>query len=279
MNTPDETEVARRYADRRRLWEDAFRGIELAGKSVLDAGTGEGFCTRFLAERRPGRLVSVTCLAEEIAPARQRIGELAGAVEFQIADLVAMPRIADATFDVVVGDFLIAAVAGYRPFREIDCIKELVRVLKPGGRLVLTGWDAASSDVANGTIDPFASTRRTFLELVRLREALHMLTDTAIFREHPAAWIADRLAELDMPVERTCAVADMHRSFDWLVRQIRRLIADLADESLETAFAKIVDDLESRIRTDRGLSLGFPFGRLYAVVACKLTGGIVIASP
>lgn len=261
-------ETERRYAARRELWSQAFASIDLEGKDVLDAGTGEGHFTRFLAERDPKRLVSITCLEEEIPPARDLLGNLSARVEFHVADLTRMPEISDGSFDVVGGDFLIAAVAAYTPYREIECLKELCRVLRPGGRLVLTGWEVWR-ECRNRT-------ERTIRDLFKLREGAHHLAGEDPFREHPRHWIESRLADLGMPAESVRVVPDIHHDMEWFLKSVRGSIASLAAEDMRSALMKRFHALAEELRSAGAFDAGFEFGRLYAVTACKLAGGILL---
>lgn len=261
-------ERERRYAARRQLWDQAFRGIDFAGRRVLDAGTGEGHLTRYLAEQSPAELCSITCLSAEVEPARQRVGDLAHRVTFAIHDLVSMPKVPSDSFDIVAADYLIAAVAAYRPYREIDCLKELVRVLRPGGRLVVTGWEMGDG--------PRHPAERPLRQLFKIREAAHHLAGNEPFREHPAFWIRDRLTELGLPPERTTTLPDVHHDLGWLVASVRRAVGAVSDAELSALLSTRVDRWENSLHEAMGPSPSLTFGRLYAVVACKLTGGIVL---
>lgn len=266
------TEGERRLAARRELWSRAFSGIDLAGNAILDAGTGEGYFARFLAERRvpmpTGRLVSVTCLADEIPPAQAIVGDLADRVEFRVANLVKMPEIEDASFDIVAADYLLAAVAAYSPYQEIDCLKELKRVLRPGGRLVITGWETWR-DCRN-------STEALVRRLMKFREALNHLAGIDPFREYPQSWIESRLADLGMPAERTVQVPDIHRDLSWAERSCRRKLEDMPACELRTALENRLEEYMAPIRSSEAIAAGLEFGRHYAVVACKLDGAILL---
>lgn len=110
------------------------------GSRVLDLGCGLGGAARALAPRvgRTGRVVGVDNSRAMIAAARQRSidGELP--VEFTLGNAHALP-FADATFD---GAFSVATfeLVG-EPTRALD---EVVRVLRPGGRLVVNAADFGS---------------------------------------------------------------------------------------------------------------------------------------
>lgn len=265
MHDRDRAEVARRFADRRNLWDRSFAGFDLAGKAVLDAGTGEGHCTRFLNERRPRRLVSATCLQQEIAAARDRLGEAAANIEFRHVDLSKRTELADGEFDVIVADFLIAAVAGQRPFREVDCLRELVRVLRPGGGMVVTGWEVGSADECRvrEAADPNAV--GLFRRLARLRETLHLWTDSTAFREHPAWWIEARLTELGLRVEHRVMIRDVHRDLTWLVRQNRQQLADVQSRELASVLAEQLSRLEAQVQGMFDGSRSFAWGQLYSL--------------
>ena len=96
---------------------------------VLDAGCGVGYGTAHLA-REATRVVGVDVDEETITYARTRYG---GAnVEFLVADVLALPFDADA-FDVACSFEIVEHVPDAERF-----VRELARVLRPGGTLVLS---------------------------------------------------------------------------------------------------------------------------------------------
>jgi SAM-dependent methyltransferase len=101
-----------------------------AGQRVLDAGAGDGNVA--LACAALGAEVDA-CDIAAAAVERGRARTLA-AVRWARADVQALPY-ADAAFDVVISTFG-AALAP----RARQTAAELARVLRPGGRLVLTAW-------------------------------------------------------------------------------------------------------------------------------------------
>lgn len=133
--------------DLERFYEEAFsRVVELlgarAGDTVLDAGCGYCFhASRFA--RRGLRVVGVDFSAAALTKARRYLDEqgLSGAVELREGDLLQLP-FPDDSFSFV----NCWGVLMHIP--EVErALGELVRVLKPGGRIALTENNAGSLHV------------------------------------------------------------------------------------------------------------------------------------
>jgi SAM-dependent methyltransferase len=112
----------------------ADAAVELAGvtdgEQVLDAGAGDGNVALACAER--GADVEACDLAAAmVARGRARTGER---VRWTQADVQALPY-ADAAFDVVISTFGAALAPHAR-----RTARELARVLRPVGRLVIAAW-------------------------------------------------------------------------------------------------------------------------------------------
>jgi demethylmenaquinone methyltransferase/2-methoxy-6-polyprenyl-1,4-benzoquinol methylase len=118
-----------------RLWRRAavrYSGAK-PGDSVLDCATGTGDLA--LAFKRKvgaaGRVVGTDFCPEMLETAPAKASKEGLAVEFQVADAMALP-FPDATFDVSSISFGIRNVDD-----PVKCLKEMARVLKPGGRVVV----------------------------------------------------------------------------------------------------------------------------------------------
>ena len=119
------------------------------GESILDLGSGPGFLACELAQEvgATGRIVAVDISADmnSIASKRIEAAGLGARVDILEGDATAL-AFADATFDAAVSMQVIEYLA------EPDvALHQLVRVLRPGGRLVIidTDWDSlvwAASD-------------------------------------------------------------------------------------------------------------------------------------
>jgi ubiquinone/menaquinone biosynthesis C-methylase UbiE len=105
----------------------------LAGATVLDVGCGTGDDTRELAELAgpDGRVVGTDLSEAMLAEARRRGGD----IEFTLGDVHAL-EFPDASFDAV----RVKLVRQHSP--DIDAADtELLRVLRPGGRLAVFDYD------------------------------------------------------------------------------------------------------------------------------------------
>lgn len=113
------------------------------GDAVLDVGCGLGTTAGLIARRvgPRGRVVGLDASRAMIAQAQQRFNPRELPIEFQVGDALALP-FAAAMFD---------AARTERVFMFLEeparALAELVRVTKPGGRIVVTEGDIGSHSV------------------------------------------------------------------------------------------------------------------------------------
>jgi ubiquinone/menaquinone biosynthesis C-methylase UbiE len=134
-------DLARRYrAWRKRTLGAVTERLEMAavleflspveGKRVLDAGCGDGTYSIATAER--GALVTGVDLSEDmLAMARARSAARGVTVDWRQADVMALP-FPDSSVDLAIAITLLCLVPDPRA-----AVRELSRVLVPGGRLVI----------------------------------------------------------------------------------------------------------------------------------------------
>jgi len=105
------------------------------GLDVLDLGCGDG--TTAIPEARLGANVLGVDIAENlVAAGNARVRDLGlGNIRFQVGDASQLSELADDSFDLVVSIF--GAMFAPRPF---DVAREVVRVTRPGGRIVMGNW-------------------------------------------------------------------------------------------------------------------------------------------
>jgi SAM-dependent methyltransferase len=105
------------------------------GMQVLDLGCGDG--TTALPEARRGAEVLGVDIAENLVAAGTRRAAAEGLtnIRFQQGDAANLSELADQRFDLVVSIF--GAMFAPKPF---DVAKEMVRVTRRGGRIVMGNW-------------------------------------------------------------------------------------------------------------------------------------------
>jgi SAM-dependent methyltransferase len=106
-----------------------------AGLEVLDLGCGDG-TTAIPAAQLGATVRGVDIAANLVAAGRRRAGQLGLAnCTFEEGDASNLVNVDDESFDLVVSIF--GAMFAPRPF---DTAAEMVRVTKPGGRIVMGNW-------------------------------------------------------------------------------------------------------------------------------------------
>lgn len=105
------------------------------GMKVLDLGCGDG--TTAVPSARLGADVLGVDIASNLVDAGNRRAKAEGLtnLRFQEGDASNLAALADQSFDLVVSIF--GAMFAPRPF---DVAKEMVRVVRPGGRVVMGNW-------------------------------------------------------------------------------------------------------------------------------------------
>ena len=115
-----------------------------AGETVVDIGCGTGTLT--IAARRhvgaSGRVVGIDASPEMIARAARKAARAGDAVEFRVAAVEALPM-PSASVDVVLSTLMFHHLP--RPAREA-CVREIRRVLKPGGRVLIVDFGAPDAE-------------------------------------------------------------------------------------------------------------------------------------
>lgn len=137
---------------RRRVYDDlvAQSGAQ-PGDQVLDIGCGTGYFTR-----RAARAVTPGGHAVGIDPSRPVIDyatRLAPAnCTFHLASAQALPH-PDASFDVVISSL---AIHHLHPDERLTALREMRRVLRPGGRLLIADFRPPRNRIANHLIGALA---------------------------------------------------------------------------------------------------------------------------
>lgn len=110
------------------------------GDHVLDVGSGPGITAALIVEKTGARVTGIDLSSQMVSKARRRAEKLglSDRAVFQEGDVLAL-EFPDHTFDVVLFESLLTILPG-DPGKALE---EMVRVLKPGGRL---GGNEATMD-------------------------------------------------------------------------------------------------------------------------------------
>ena len=127
---------------------------DVSGLDVLDAGCGEGYLSRILAQRG-GRVTGIDISPRLIEMARAKDPD--GAIAYQVADLSQSLFALQNCFDLVTSYFVLNDVYDYQGF-----LTTLASALKPGGRLVLLMNNPYSFVVRGHITDYFADSGQAF---------------------------------------------------------------------------------------------------------------------
>ena len=209
------------------------------GMKVLDLGCGDG-TTALPAARRGAEVLGVD-IARNLVDAGNRRAQAEGLtnIRFQQGDASCLMGIADHRFDLVVSIF--GAMFAPKPF---DVAKEMVRVTRPGGRIVMGNWipndptlvaqvlkvsAAYTPPPPEGFISPMtwgveSNVLERFAAAGVSREHVSFLRDTYTFNapETPAAFVAD-FCNFYGPTMNAFAAADQSGRSTELQRELEAL--------------------------------------------------------
>jgi SAM-dependent methyltransferase len=107
----------------------------VAGLRILDLGCGEGYCSRELKRRGAADVYGIDLSEGMIIAAQQQdqIDQLG--IRYESGCATDLPQLADASVDLVLAVFLF----NYLTVAQMQqCMAEVLRVLKPGGRFIFS---------------------------------------------------------------------------------------------------------------------------------------------
>jgi len=105
---------------------------EVKGRRILDAGCGNGYLCRLLSKKGAEMVgVDISKRSIELAERFEKMESMS--IEYHMGSICCLPIFEDATFDAVVCNLVLMDL------QDLDgAVRELRRVLKPGGKLILS---------------------------------------------------------------------------------------------------------------------------------------------
>ncbi|NIK80241.1 ubiquinone/menaquinone biosynthesis C-methylase UbiE [Paenibacillus castaneae] len=152
-----EAEIIRLKVQALMAWEKEYRSLQWFGLQdgmmVLDAGCGPGFVTEKLMESLPNSEITALDIDEQlINQAKSRLEPLSEArLHFVQASIY------NTGFQDEVFDFVIVRLLFLHLHHPLEAAKELMRILKPGGKLVIIDIDDGLFGVIHPDMDDLPS--------------------------------------------------------------------------------------------------------------------------
>lgn len=130
-------------------------GVDLQNKKILDFGCGIGGMAFHLADAYQADVVGLEINPEMVQFCKEKTpAHLAQHLEFIVADTSNTLPFADATFDVICSKGVITHIpTDAKPI----IFKEFFRILKPGGKLIISDWLSLQDNVWDEYIEELAT--------------------------------------------------------------------------------------------------------------------------
>ena len=226
-----------------------YAGVE-RGREVLDVGCGTGVVA-LTAARFGAKVTGVDLTPELLVRARENRAIMGLDVAWQEGDAEALP-FADAKFDIVVSQF----GHMFAPRPEI-AVKEMLRVLKPGGTIAFSTWPP---ELMVGRM--FAVTGKYAPPPPPGVSPPQQWGDPSIVRERLGGAVKDLCFARDAMVFQILSVPHYRAFMESNVGPIAKLVQSLhADQQKLAAFRREVDDLASLYFEDNLLRQDFLLSR------------------
>ena len=222
------------------------------GNTVLDVGTGPGEPALTVAKfvGPEGKVIGIDPTSEMIEAAR-RAAARAGLknVEFEIETTDSM-SFAPQTFDAIVSRFAVMFFSD-----PIAGIRNLLRVLKPGGRMALAVWSFAESNPFHNTLSQIVDCYVAPSPAPESSDAFRFAPRgklLGILNEAGASDTSERVFQFK--IEAPLSVEEFWGLRSEMSEKLRTKLKNLSPEQIKEVRAQIIDALRP-YSTSRGMSL------------------------
>jgi SAM-dependent methyltransferase len=179
-----------------------------------------------------------------------------------------MQILPQASFDVILADYLIGALDGFSPYRQDELIARLARLLKPQGRLYIVGLEPIPDSV-NGPANVMCKVRQ-------VRDACILLAGHRCYREYPLEWVQrqvrDYTPQLKLIDSSSFPILYRHATILKQIDVARSKFPLFANSALRESMKQVCNQLEeeSYKATQKAANNKLQLGFDYVVVAEKV---------
>ncbi len=213
-----------------------LEGLDLEGKQVLDAGTGACGMTKYL-EKEGAEVISIDLEKEYLKECRRQTDS----PQFLRADLSDLDTLKSETFDYVVCNFLVSALAENKDLIVTSVFREFERILGKDGTLIVIEYYPFSEERSPAPLDP------SHVKLWRLENAVSELLGQGHLEEYSPATLKEELTSLGFQNVRTRTLleevpwpTDLLKEHESLIRE---MLADLDSDHLRNSLRKSLEDI------------------------------------
>jgi len=236
-----------------------FDKIDFEGRTVLDAGTGSGSALPLILERKPAKIFAVDKEVSGFSEAREKIPEAArDIVSLTECNVSNMGFLETDSIDIVVLNYWIARIRQKPPYAA-DYLKEIHRVLKPGGVL----------SILDDSPDDFARYDERFIKYLHTTDAINIFLGDEIWRDNSMEWMVDAVEKAGFLVEDSILHEEgCTDTGGWLKNNIRDQIEEaekIGEKDVGRGFVELLTEL------DKSITPGETFwtGTEYSILARK----------
>ncbi|MBN1594041.1 MAG: class I SAM-dependent methyltransferase [Candidatus Coatesbacteria bacterium] len=236
---------AKNFHSKPDLLEAALAPYDLAGKRVLDAGTGH-MSARALLRKKPASATLVAAPGDErkAKPAREVLAEFRAAeAKVVLGDLTDIELFQRGSFDFILADYLIGEIDCFSPSAQFPILRNLYAWLSPGAGLLIIDIEPTPGRAPGGAA--------TLADLQYWGQAANLLSRQwrTLPRDYEGSLVASWLEAIGFQTVRIdhCERILEPKDAKELHERALRCISELANENLRVGLKHEVDETLARI--------------------------------
>jgi ubiquinone/menaquinone biosynthesis C-methylase UbiE len=246
------------------LFDKIVQHVTFDKTKILDAGSGIESLT-FLTTQSFKELWAVSYDSEEIKKLEEQISKQNTDRKISVlqTDLSRRTQFHTHYFDIIFADYFLAAVEGCSPYRTPHVIAEFKRIIKPKGRLIITGWNRPLKVNEKTNLK-----QRAIARILNLKDSVQLLLNKTPYREIPDKHVIS-IAQLQgfklLHHSRAPHVAT-HAFFQSYTQSITNKATDITNVRLRQAMIKEATSILSEVTPIKDFAKGVAFGEDYVLI-------------